>query len=180
MAQDTYSGLLARLADNTDGDISALDMRTIVESLRPSHGSIALRTPAETTISAANTFVISAGVTALDTHYSNFSMPASFTLRYTGTVPVVAYCCATCSMRSASANRLSLLRFAINGDVTGQEAVDSEIERYIAASDAGAVSIRAQFALQPNDEVALFIANGTAATNMTITRCTMQAQAYVL
>jgi len=180
MTLDTYSGLLDRFADNGQRAIGADDVRVLLDSVFGGSAIVSLRTPAATQFAGVGAFVVSAGVTAIGPAPRLLESPASFTLRYTGSVPAVAYACATYSIRSASPNQLSLARFSINGSVSSQESVDSEIERYIANNDAGAAAVRGVFILAPGDEVALAIANGTSTANFTITRCTMQVQARIL
>jgi hypothetical protein len=180
MAQDTYANLLVRAADNTTGDITPSDLRVIIETLQPTYGSLSLASSAATVIAAADTFVIAGGTTMLDAHARHFEQSANFTFRYTGTVPVAAFVSGSLSITSASPNRLMRARLAKNGDPGDAESVATEAQRYIATSDLGSMSIGGHLSLDADDTVALYIANGTAVSDFTIVRATIQITAFVL
>jgi len=180
MANVTYSAMLALVPDNTSGEISPADLRAIIESLQPSYASWSLTASAATVISAVDSFVLAGGTTAVDAHIRNFDHPAPFTLRYTGASPIFAAFSGQMSISSSAPNRLTKARFVKNGDPTGAESLNTESQRWVGSADIGSAALSGHFALEAGDTVALYLANGTAASNLTIVKSTVQVAAFVL
>jgi hypothetical protein len=77
----TLSALLALLADNTSGNITAQVVRDLTVSLYPSRGQLELASggAVETTFGSSGTYVPVAGTTALDTAVWNIDANGAYT-----------------------------------------------------------------------------------------------------
>ena len=162
------SALQALLADNTTGDISAQDVRDVVESIYPGHGAMYISSAAATTIGSASTYVKVAGTTTA-TNLSNFSMAADNRLTYTGTPDVHVHVAVSLSMTSGSSNQVVRFRVGKTGSTAGADAVASTIARKIGTgTDIGSTAVHFDGAMSTNDYLELFISNETGANNVTI------------
>jgi hypothetical protein len=114
----TLAQLLALLPDNTDGLISAEDMRDLLVSLYPSRGAIDLTgAPVATTFANTTGFVKVAGTTAInpDVCSTCVTMPANATIQLTKPVAQVVLLNASLAVLPAANNRQYSFTFAKNG-----------------------------------------------------------------
>jgi hypothetical protein len=114
----TLSALLALLADNTSGNITAQVVRDLTVSLYPSRGQLELASggAAETTFASSGTYVPVAGTTALNTAVctSCVSMPANGQLRWEKASTHVLNAQATLEVLPAANNKRYTCTFAKN------------------------------------------------------------------
>jgi len=115
----TLSALLALLADNTSGNITAQVVRDLTVSLYPSRGQLELASggAVATTFASSGTYVPVAGTTALDTAVctSCVSMPANGQLRWEKASTHVLNAQATLEVLPAGNNKRYTFTFAKNG-----------------------------------------------------------------
>jgi hypothetical protein len=114
----SLSALLANLPDNTDGLISAEDIRDMVVSLYPSRGQIELTgAPVATTFAQQNVYTAVAATTSIDPNVCTtcVEMPANGQLRFVKPITQVALLNATLSVLPAANNREYSFTFAVNG-----------------------------------------------------------------
>jgi hypothetical protein len=115
----TLSALLALLADNTSGNITAQVVRDLTVSLYPSRGQLELASggAVATTFASSGTYVPVAGTTALDTAVctSCVSMPANGQLRWEKASTQVLNAQATLEVLPAGNNKRYTFTFAKNG-----------------------------------------------------------------
>lgn len=184
--QRSMSAILALLADNVAGDISAEDMRDAIESLRPRFGKMAVQAAdaASVTIGTVSTYVevteptwtVSGVATGSPSPYG-FDMDSNGRLRYTGAEPVVANVGLSVAVTSASSNQVIHYRLGKNGATS----VNSEGHRKIGTgADVGAISIAGIFELDTNDYLSLFVSNESGSNDITIETAQLQAMAFTL
>ena len=117
-----------------------------------------------TTIAATGTFVKIAGTTTASSVNQKFSTAttqrATYTGSFTGTFRAVAFA----SMTSGN-NQTLRMRMAVNGTTIPES---NTIFKTTGSGEASAVGCQAIGALNPGDYVELFVANDTAATNVTV------------
>ena len=177
--QRTLAALLAVLPDNSVGNVSAEDVRDIVETLRPDRGTVYVSTPIETVIATVSVPVKALGTTTLESTPAakNFDMPVSNRLRYIGTAARAVNVQIAASMTTAASNKEVALHVAKNGAVI----VSSFMERKTGtSSDKGSAPTFANVDMSNGDYVELFVSNETDNTNLTIERMTMIANGMAL
>lgn len=114
----TLSTLLAQLADNTSGNITAQVMRDLIVSAMPSRGQILLSAGSTaTTFTGAGVYTPVAGTTAIDSDVPTawVTMPANGQLRFDKAVAEVVLANATLEVLPAANNKRYTFTFAKNG-----------------------------------------------------------------
>jgi len=160
----TLSALQTLLADNTTQEISPQDIRDMLVSLGPTHGSMHISTPAETTITTAGVYVKAAGTTT-SIDLDNFSMPANNRLQ--NTAGFTRHACATVNLSITAAGNNKVLGFkvAIDGVVNDE----SEIIRKVATgTDRGSVTLGFGADLADDSFIELWVTNTTDTVNLTV------------
>lgn len=169
----TLAALKALLPDNTTGLISPQDLRDMLVSLVPGHGSIYISTPAATTIAQAGTFVKAAGITTAVHLDATFDMPASNRLRYVGAIPVHATVSATISFTSGGNNQD--LAFQVHKN--GNPVIGSHISLKIGTgTDERSTALHVDADLVQNDYLEVWIANDTGTADVTLTHLYLHAE----
>lgn len=176
--QRSVSEILALLANNSAGAISAQDLRDAFVTWRQGHGElfIAAADSALITLADTSTYVEctapvwtpgAAGV------LHNFDESAgNGRLTYTGAANIVVHVAATVSFSSVSNNRVIHLRIAKNG-VT--DAGAEVIRKTGTAGDVGSTAIHAIETMSQGDYLSLFALNVTSADDITIEAANLQA-----
>ena len=170
--QQTIAALKTLLADNTSQDISAQDVRDIVETLKPGYGQMWLSATDESSIGVAGTYVKAAGTTTLTTDpaAATWSMPANNRLQYGGTADRLAVVSCSFSMQAAGAVVDLSWRLA-KGGVT---IPDTEITRRVTnTAQNGAASVTGLVSVSNGDYIELWVTNDTNTTNLTVMKMTM-------
>jgi hypothetical protein len=164
--QRSITDLYSVLPDNDQREISAEDVRDIVETLRAGHAELYVSTPAPTTLSNQDEFVKAAGTTTLSSFDHNWTMSQDNRLLYGGTVDRVVHLACTMSMTMTLGHKIFKARIAKNG--TTIEA--SEIQRFVSTGgDIGSTALHSFFDVSPGDYVEVWIACGTfPVTNATV------------
>lgn len=179
MTVRTLAQLESVLADNTSGDISPDDVRSIPQSIKQPHGSIYMVTPAATSIVTPGTYYKAAGTTAASdgTSAYEFTLGTNNRLTYTGATTKHAHLVCSLSMTCASNNQI--LGFAIARD--GVVLQHSLLRRKVGTgADVGAVALHADCALAPNDYLELFVTNDTSTAAVTVTKMYLFAVAMFM
>jgi len=169
--------ILALLADNGTGNISAQDLRDAVVSILPDYGNLYISTAAATTLTTVDTYYEAAGTTTLGANVSAFDMPANGRLRYTGAPTRIVLVTATISMTASINSQVLDFRLAKNGTTD----VATEVQRKIGTgSDVGAASVSGILSMATNDYVSLFAENTTSGgTTVTLTKMSLVAQGTI-
>jgi hypothetical protein len=175
--QRTIAQILALLADNNSGDISAQDIRDAFTTWRMGHGQIYIPDPGGATGTIDNT---TNWFEATFTTWINDSAVAYLfdmsqgngKLTYTGAVPVFAHLAFSFTTTVSGSNKKIGYRIGVNG--TSNAA--SEIQRYVATgSDVGAGACHVIAALNPNDYISIFVRNFSSATSVNLNTANLQA-----
>lgn len=170
--QRSYAELIALLADNTSGDISAEDVRDLLESLRQPHCGIYISAQVETVISGANVWTKALGTTlasAPDSHL--FTLVGNNRLRYDGPSDRHVQIDCNASMIAVGNNVVLDLAIAHNDTI-----LNGYVSRKISTgSDVGAVSIAADVNMSTNDYIEIWVRNQTSSDNLTLTTGYMRA-----
>ena len=168
--QRTSADLLANLFQDGQAaaSITAQDLRDLIVSMVPSHGSFVTDTPAATTIAVAGTYVKAAGTTIFDTNPDGFSDDGGIDnrLKYTGVPTRHAIIDATISYVCASSNQVIGIKLAKNGVV-----VDGSVTRHKigTGSDIVGVALSAHIDdLVTDDYLEIWVTNETTTGAVTI------------
>jgi hypothetical protein len=163
--QRSASDIFTLIADNTTGDVAAVDHRDSIESLRNGHGEIAVTSSSETSIGTKDVFVQCAGTYALSGNAHNWDMNTQGQLRYIGVADRVVHIAASWS--ATSAGNAKIYRVAIAKG--GTPIAVSEVQRKIAAgSDVGSSAAHGFIDVSTNDFISLMVANATDTTDVTM------------
>lgn len=163
--QRTRAAILALLADNATGDISAQDLRDTVVSALPDYGELYVSASAATTISVVNTWYAVSGTWTLGNN-QNFSEPSEGRLQFDGDETRVVFLFSGMSVTGAASNVVSEMAFAKNGSVLTPSIIQRKLGT---AGDVGAAALVGITTMAPGDYVDVRIRNTTSATNLTIT-----------
>jgi hypothetical protein len=156
--------LLTLFADNVTEDVSAADLRDLVESLHPQFGSISVSAALETTIANPDEWTKLAGTTVAGV-LRGFSMPSAGRLQYDGTPDIHTHLAASLSMTAAGNNKVTAFAIAKNGTVIAS----SEVRRKIGTgSDIGSTAVHADILASTGDYLELYAKNVTDSTNLTL------------
>lgn len=166
--QRTQADLLTNLFQDsqTNGSISAQDLRDLIISLTPSIGSMYISTPAATTIGGAGTFVKSAGTTTFQTGSGHgFTMPADNRLTYGGTVQRDFMIDVSLSSSCSAPNKSLSYRLALNGTTVPA----TEMKRESGGTGTiGSVSISYYTHLVSGDYLELWLTNDDTTDSVTV------------
>ncbi len=167
--QRSITAVLALLADNNTQQISAQDIRDVVETLRNGHGQIYVSSSAETTIVTKSVFVKAAGTTTLTTSPAavGWSMSANNRLRYDGTADRIAHVTCAISLQAAANSKEIQWRLAKNGTTIADTTITRKI---VVNSENGAAAITAIVGVSSGDYIELWVANDTDNTNATLSK----------
>jgi hypothetical protein len=174
-SQRTFAQLEALLADNASADVSAQDVRDMLESLRSGHGSIYVTTPAATVITdTVSWFPLLGTYTLVPSPAAyNWSHPSNGVLRYTGAQSRLVVVTFNCSLISVSNNQLLHVHIAKNG----VELPESHMERkQPQGADQGFVSGHAITSAVNGDDFDVRVQNSTSADNVTADHLALHAQ----
>lgn len=130
---------------------------------------------AETAIAVQATSVKALNTSTLDGAY-RFTMPADNRLTYAGPADTTVHLTATLALQAAVDGHIIAVGFAVNGAL-----VEETVMRVTAAvaSDLTPLSLLASLDLEAGDFVEVFIANDSAAANVTIDHGHVQAIAFL-
>lgn len=168
--QRSIATMQTLLADNTGNDISAQDVRDLMETLHPGHGTIYVTSDAATTPDNTSDYKDIAGTFTLEAHAYNWDMNTNGQLRYTGAADRIVTVAANMSMLSASNNQVVHFRVAKNGT----SIASSEIQRKIGTgSDIGAASCHTDVEMSTNDYITLQVRNETSTGTVTVEHSTI-------
>jgi hypothetical protein len=174
--QRSKGDLMDLLRDNTMGDISAMDVRDIVDSMQLDHGEMYISSSSETTINTQDVWEAVAGTWMIGADFYNFAMDTNGQLKYTGPTRRMAMLTASISMTAAQANKTFEVAIAKNGTVH----TPSIIRRKIGvAGDVGAAAAHALVHLETDDYVSLVVRNTTDASNVTINLSNLVAMSHL-
>ncbi len=158
----TLAEILANLPDNITGLIDPEDIRDLVISLNPVHGSLHRGVAADTVIGLAGTYVKALGTTiAGDLH--DMTMSQDNRLTFTGPASRHFHVMASVSMTASGSNKIIGMKLAKNGVVLDQSVVRRAVTT---GSDIGAAMIQADMSLDTGDYVEIWVTNETTATNV--------------
>ena len=169
--QRSLAELLALLPDNVTGRIEPEDLRDLLVSLTPGHGSLSRNAAADTTIVTPGTYVKAAGTTTAG-HLDDMTMPVDNRLTFIGVSPRHFHIMACISMTVAGVNKLVGIKIAVNGAVID----GSVVRRFVSTGvDIGAATVQADVTLNENDYVELWVTNETTATVVRLDEFNMHA-----
>lgn len=156
------SRLVGRTASSGLKDLTAAEVRTIINVAEIGFGEIYISTPTQTILAAVPTYTKIAGTTTIG-DATGFDMPANNRLRYTGTITrkfkIEAFLTLTITN-----NDTLYFRIVKNGTT---EIAKSEQRQYITAGNTRPVPLAAIVELAQNDYIEIFAARAGAAANAT-------------
>jgi len=161
----TSTELFALLADNTDGNISAQDLRDVLESLRDGHGEMYISSSAGTTPDDDATYKDIAGTYSLVAGAHNWDMNSNGQLRYTGVADRHVHIWVALSMSTASNNQVLNFRIAKNGDSIAHTTIGRKTGT---GSPMGAAALFDFSTVSTNDYITVQIRNTSGANAVTI------------
>ena len=169
----TKTALEALLADNTTGAISPQDIRDLMASLQPAHGSLYVSSSAATTINNTNDYEKVAGTT-LTVNLLNFDNNGGVNnrLRYTGMVPTHLHLVCSLSADVGSASQQIHARFYHYDDsaASGATLAHSEVTMTTGSTinEIASTAIHGDVLVDTNDYIEVHIRNATNANNITV------------
>jgi len=169
--QRSLAELLANLPDNITGLIDPEDIRDVLISLKPSHGSLFRNVAADTVIGTPGTYVKALGTTTAG-GLEDLTMPADNRLTFTGISPRHFHIVATVSMTASGSNKIVGLKIAKNGIVIDESVVRRAITT---GADIGAIALQADILMDTDDYVELWVTNESTATNVRLDEFNMHA-----
>lgn len=161
--QRSKADIIALMADNTTGDISAQDQRDFVESSHLSFGGLYISSAAATTLTA-DTWTKAAGTTT-STNLNRFTMPANNRLTYTGTPDVHCHIAMSFTVTSASNAQDFLFGVAKNDTIDTPSILG---RRIVSSSEMGAAAVHTDLTLSTGDYIEMFVQNDTGSNNATL------------
>lgn len=173
--QRTFSEIIALLADNTTGNISAQDVRDAFTTVRMGHGQIYVPATDAATVTIGNTtdyFEATNPAWTLSTGAHWFDESAgNGRLTYTGTADVWVHI--ACSLSFSGAPN-DTLHWRIGKNGTADPA--SELQRKVSTGgDVGSTAMHLITSLSTGDYLSIFCRNETAAVSPTLEACNLQA-----
>lgn len=155
--------------DGQSRGISAQDHRDLIVSLMNPRGGlyVADGDDAQTSISAVDTYTRVAGTTTFDPSsvVRDFSMPGDNQLQYDGSIKRPIYVEARLSVRAASNNTDFEFALGLNGTpIVGRSEQELAFGN---ANELKLVAISSMVEMTNGDEVGVFVANRTDATDLT-------------
>lgn len=172
--QRSQADLNTLFADNSTRLITPARLRDLVESCVPSRALMHLAAAA-TVIATPATAVKALNTSTLDGAY-RFTMPADNRLTYSGPADATVHLAATLALKAAVNGHIIAVGFAVNGTI-----VSETVMRVTAAigADLTPLSLLASLDLEAGDYVEVFIANDSAASNVTIDHGHVHAIAFL-
>ena len=174
--QRTLSQVLALLADNATGDISAQDMRDAVLSLASDHAGMYISTSAATTISTVDVWVDEGSTWTLSPDSHNFSEDTDGRLQYDGAASRHVHVTASASVTSSGNGKTYEIGIAKNGTVYTPSISQRKI---VIGTEVGDVSVTAMIPMDTGDYLTLQVRNVTDDTNATITKANIVAMGMI-
>ncbi len=146
--------------------ITPADVRDLIVSMISPFGSLAMTTPAATTITVPGTYYKAAGTTTISTTTESVTDGSvNNRLVYTGTPDRHFQVVVALSMTCASSNQVLGMKIAKNGTVIDESIIRRKVGT---GSDVGAAALIADVSLSTNDYVELFVTNETTTGAVTI------------
>ena len=174
--QRTLTQILALLADNATGDISAQDMRDTVVSLASDHAGLYISTSATTTISTVDVWVDEGSTWTLSADSHNFSEDTNGRLQYDGDASRHVHITASASVTSDGNAKTYEFGIAKNGTIYTPSISQ---RRIVIGTEVGDASVTAMIPMDPGDYLTLQIRNITDDTNATITKANIVAMGMI-
>ena len=173
--QRSVSAVLALLADNTAGDISAQDLRDAFVSWRMGMGQIYVAATDRATVTISDTtnyfevtnpvWTLSSGGVWVDESGGNGR------LTYTGTADVMCHIACTISFTAASNNQVMHWRIGKNGTTDAA----SEVQRKVSTgADVGSTALHLVTSMTTGQYLSLWVRNATTASNVTLECANLQ------
>ena len=160
--------MLAILADNSTGDITPEDLRDMLLSLDPPHGSAYMEGNAvETVIATVDVYAVIAGVFSEGDDLYEFTVsPTGGRLTFTGASPRHMQLSSNFDIVAAGNNKSISAKWHKNGSPITRA---PRVKRFIGTgADQGATAVSGDVVLESGDYVDLRVANHTDSTNMTL------------
>lgn len=174
----SLASLLALLADNTTGDISAQDMRDVVVSLGSDYGDMYMTPENSTeTVIADTTNFFPIGGTFVFKSGLDWDMNTNGQLRYIGAAARSVKVTASCTFTSASNNQTLEFALAKNGVVVPGTYVDKRVNT---GADVRSLTVVGLDTFTTNDYASIMVRNQSSAANCTIKHMNVCATGYVL
>ena len=161
--QRTSAAILAILADNATGDISAQDMRDTFVTTSPDHAELYVSTAAATTVSVKDTWYPISGTWTLSAGAKNFTESVNGQLLFGGDATRHFLISSAVSMSGGNGDTLE---FGIGID--GTIWTPSIIRRKLGSVDVGAAAVSALVSLAAGSYVVLMGRNTSNTTNFTV------------
>ncbi|MCC7147140.1 MAG: hypothetical protein IT443_11900 [Phycisphaeraceae bacterium] len=155
----TKAALATLLADNTSGDISPQDLRDFLESMDLPYGEAYISSSASTSFPDDTTWTKISGTTTLG-EASDFDMPASNRLRYTGAATRKFVVSIAFSFNDDGSG-LPLFRIAKNGTTAAKSEAGVPASWGFGGETAWAGCLQCIVELATNDYVELYGKSGT-------------------
>lgn len=174
--QRSLAELIALLATNNTGGISAQDMRDLITSVAPPHGGYYLTSAVQTAIAAINTWTPADGVFTELPVVSRMSHTVNGQIRYDGDSPRHLHIVASLSVTAASNNQLIDVAITKNGTP-----LPGFLGRKIATgADVGSIAVHADAMLSDTDYLEICFRNLTSSANITMTHGYMFAMGMLM
>lgn len=165
--QRTLAALVAILANNVTGDISAQDIRDMLVSLAADHAELYVSGSAETTIATKDAWVDEGSTWTLSANARNFSEGTNGRLQFDGVAVRAFMVAGTVSMTSPENNKTYEFGIGKNGTIW----TPSIIQRKIGTgADVGAAPIAGIIEMDTGDYLTLQVRNTTDTSNVTVTK----------
>ena len=158
------------------GSITANDIRDLIVSLKQSNCSVALNTPAATTIAVAGTYVKAAGTTDFSADTTDLTGPVDNRFKYVGTPGRHFEIAISLSMTCAASNQTLGFKIAKNGVVIDESVVR---RRQGTSTDVGAISLIAHTDLVQNDYIEVWCTNETTTGSVTVENMFIKASGFL-
>lgn len=168
-AEAAQSDATQALADAATAQAAAEAAQADVDTVAKTYGEIYLTSTAATDLITQNTPVKVAGTTSLSTAAtsSDFDMPATNRLRYTGGTTMVMHCASSWSATGAGTNKTYNFYIYHNGS----KLVESVVSRKLAVgADVGSSAIHVLVEMEQNEYLELFVeCTDVSVSDITIT-----------
>jgi hypothetical protein len=177
--QRSAAELIALLADNSTGDISAQDLRDLVETLIPDQGAIFIDTTATapTAITTPGTFELLAGGTLEKSNGRNFTMDQDGRLTYEGTA--TRRCIVWVSLSYTIDQNNHETRWRIHK--TGVHDPATEIIREVGTGTVPVnITLNGHITIEPGDYIEVVVTDVTGTANITVERMQMGVLAVAI
>lgn len=174
--QRSLAAIIALLANNTAGDISAQDMRDVVETLRMRAGQLSIPevAAADVVITDTTTYfeVTAPAWTAFAGNDGFDESDGNGRLTYIGVADVMLHVACTVSVSCASVNQVLHIILAKNGTVDDASEV---ILKLGTGGDQRSTALHLIASVASGDHISVKIRNATSATNVRFECANLQA-----